>query len=139
MVAYLNLPWPQLLPTKSSSFEGYLVSIAIIQTQKAEQDTTWHGQDMLLSLASMDLNPQLILTGNGIQLWLKGYDVVRNNRSLQKRYAMLELFDCPAPLLNLAECDEAGLTADDFIAPVEILDEQSWQQRLAQLNKVLTY
>jgi hypothetical protein len=115
------------------------VSIAIIQTKNAEQDATWHGQDMLLSLASMDLNPQLILTDDGIQLYLKGYDVVRNNRSLQKRYAMLNLFDCPAPLLNRAECDDAGLSADDFIAPVEILDEDSWQQRLAELSKVLTY
>lgn len=139
MVAYLSLLWLQQLPTTSSSFEGYPVSIAIIQTKNADHDVTWHGQDMLLSLASMDLNPQLILTDEGIQLWLKGYDVVRNNRSLQKRYAMLELFDCPAPLLNRTECDEAGLTADDFIAPVEILDAETWQQRLAELNKVLTY
>lgn len=115
------------------------MSIAVIQSKNAQHNVAWHGQDMLLALASMDLNPQLILTGSGIELWLNNYDQVRNNRSLQKRYAMLELFDCPAPWINQRELDAAGLNADDFIAEVEILDDDLWQQRLTKLTKVLTY
>ncbi|OZB05931.1 MAG: hypothetical protein B7X54_03990 [Idiomarina sp. 34-48-12] len=115
------------------------MSIAIIQTQNAKHNIAWHGQDMLLALASMDLNPQLILTGRGIELWLNNHDEIRNNRSLQKRYAMLELFDCPAPWVNQRELDAIGYDADDFIAEVDILDDNEWQQRLAELTKVLTY
>jgi sulfur relay (sulfurtransferase) DsrF/TusC family protein len=115
------------------------MTLAVIQTQASDSQTAWQGQDMLLALASMDLNPQLILTGHGIDLWLHDGNSQQNNRSLHKRYAMLELFDCPAPWVHEDEMTARGLSEDDFIAAIEVLDVDTWQAKLSQLTKVLTY
>lgn len=115
------------------------MTLAVIQTQPSDSQTAWHGQDMLLALASMDLNPQLILTGRGIDLWLHNGDTLQNNRSLHKRYAMLELFDCPAPWVHEEEMAARGLSEDDFIGAIKVLDAEVWQVELAKLTKVLTY
>ncbi|RWU12135.1 hypothetical protein EGC76_02790 [Pseudidiomarina gelatinasegens] len=115
------------------------MTLAVIQTQASDSQTAWQGQDMLLALASMDLNPQLILTGHGIDLWLHDGDSQQNNRSLHKRYAMLELFECPAPWVHEDELAARGLSEDDFIGAIKVLDTDEWHVALAKLTKVLTY
>lgn len=115
------------------------MTVAVIQTQPSDSQAAWQGQDMLLALASMDLNPQLILTGCGIDLWLRNGDILQNNRSLHKRYAMLELFDCPAPWVHEGEMTARGLSEDDFIGAIKVLDTEAWPVALAKLTKVLTY
>lgn len=115
------------------------MTIAVIQSTASGSRQAWHGQDMLLALASMDLNPQLILTGDGLTLWHKHHDAHDNSRSLHKRYAMLALFDCPAPWVYEDELFARGWNASEFIGAIEVLDRDTWQQRLASLEKVLTY
>src|SRR5690554_7652583 len=73
------------------------MTIAIIQTHSEHDEQTWLGQDMLLALASHDLNPQLILSGAGVLQGCYGHDAQRQQRSLHKRYVLLELFEGPNP------------------------------------------
>ncbi len=115
------------------------MSFAVIQTQAPSSPAAWHGQDMLLALASMDLNPQLILSGTGIKLWHQAHDAQREQQSLHKRYRMLELFDCPAPWVLASDLEAFGFAADDFIDTVEVLDDSELQERLQHINKILRY
>jgi sulfur relay (sulfurtransferase) DsrF/TusC family protein len=115
------------------------MSFAIIQTQAPTSAAAWHGQDMLLALASMDLNPQLILAGDGLNLWHQAHDYQRQNQSLHKRYRMLELFDCPAPWVLASDLVRFGYNSDDFIDTVEVIDEHELQQRLQLMTKILRY
>lgn len=115
------------------------MSIAIVQTTNSANKKAWLGQDMLLALASMDLNPQLILTGAGVELWHKSGDAQQAKKSLHKRFAMLELFDCPPPWVRASELQQRGWSTDDMIADVNVLDDEAWQQHLTKLDKVLVY
>src|SRR5690554_1271037 len=115
------------------------MSIAIIQTTNSSNKKAWLGQDMLLSLASMDLNPQLVLTGAGLELWHRDGDSENNRKSLHKRFAMLQLFECPAPWVNENEFKQRGWSQKDLIAEVTLLDEEAWQKRIEGLEKVLVY
>ncbi len=115
------------------------MAIAIIQTTLPDDPDCWHGQDMLLALASVDLNPQLILSGHGLSLWHKDFDVERNHRSLHKRYRLLELYDCPAPWVLDTELADRAWQLSDFIAPVEVIDRLELHERLQGLQKVLRY
>lgn len=115
------------------------MSIAVIQTTNTNSPKAKLGQDMLLALASLDLNPQLILSGQGLQLWLRSAATTAEVQSLHKRYAMLELFDCPAPWVNADELAEHGWQLDDFIGDVEVLDSVHWHEKITQLSKTLVY
>ncbi|SDB03223.1 Sulfur relay (sulfurtransferase) complex TusC component, DsrF/TusC family [Pseudidiomarina indica] len=115
------------------------MTIAIIQTQTEDSVSTWLGQDLLLALASHDLNPQLILTGMGLRHCCYGYDAQQQQRSLHKRYGLLELFDCPKPWVRRDELVHQQLTAEDFILPIEIIEPQEWAQRIAAFHQVLVY
>ena len=73
------------------------MTIAVIQTHEATDGHSWYGQDALLNLASLDLNPQLIVIAEAVKHLCHGADVQRQQRSLQKRYRLLQLYDCPKP------------------------------------------
>lgn len=115
------------------------MTIAIIQTHSEHDEQTWLGQDMLLALASHDLNPQLILSGAGVLQGCYGHDAQRQQRSLHKRYGLLELFECPNPWILRSDLERFQLTVEDFIFTVDVIEPQDWEQRLAAVNKVLVY
>lgn len=115
------------------------MSIAVIQTTTADAPQAKLGQDMLLSLASLDLNPQLVLTGSGLTLWLRNSDASNARTTLHKRYGMLALFDCPTPWVHVEELAAHGLQAIDFIGEVEVIAADDWQAKLATLSKTLVY
>lgn len=115
------------------------MSIAVIQTTAADAPQAKLGQDMLLALASLDLNPQLVLTGDGITLWLQNTTASGALTTLHKRYGMLALFDCPAPWVHADELAAHGWQAEDFIADIEVVTADDWLAKLATLNKTLVY
>ncbi|RUO49914.1 DsrE family protein [Pseudidiomarina donghaiensis] len=115
------------------------MSMAIIQTTDASSPQAKLGQDMLLALASLDLNPQLVLSGDGLRLWLRSEANSSDVQSLHKRYAMLELFDCPAPWVNADELAAHGWQSGDFIAHVEVLDADRWRDKIHSLSNTLVY
>lgn len=112
------------------------MTIALIQNGAASDQDTWYGQDMLLSLASVDLYPQLILLGAAHAQLRQDGDAQSNGRSLQKRYGLLELYDCPKPWVVIDGNTEA---AGDWIMEVEIIDQQTLAERLTDIQKVLRY
>jgi len=115
------------------------MTIAVIQTHAPTHLRSWHGQDALLSLASLDLNPQLIIVADAVQHLRHGADVQRQQRSLQKRYRLLQLYDCPKPWLLESDLKQLGLTTDDFVVAIEILTADELQQRLAECHQVLRF
>jgi sulfur relay (sulfurtransferase) DsrF/TusC family protein len=115
------------------------MTIAVIQSHAAVDGSSWHGQDALLSLASLDLNPQLILIGEAVRHLLHGADVQRLQRSLQKRYRLLQLYDCPKPWVLAADLARFDLAADDFMVDIDILANEEFQQRLGECHKVLRF
>lgn len=115
------------------------MTIAVIQTHAASHLSTWHGQDAVLSLASLDLNPQLIMVADAVHHLRHGADAHRQQRSLQKRYRLLQLYDCPKPWLLDTDLLQMGLTADDFILAIEILSADELQQRLNECHQVLRF
>ena len=115
------------------------MTTAIIQTHPPQAASSWHGQDALLSLASLDLNPQLILINDAVFHLLHGADVQRQQRSLQKRYRLLELYDCPAPWVLAADLQRYDLVADDFVTAVEVLDAEELRQRLSDCHKIVRF
>ncbi len=115
------------------------MTIAVIQSHAATHPSSWHGQDALLSLASLDLNPQLIVVAEALHHLRHGADVHRQQRSLQKRYRLLQLYDCPRPWVIDTELQQLDLTADDFIIAIEIVSADELQQRLSQCHQVLRF
>lgn len=115
------------------------MTTAVIQTHGPDASVSWHGQDALLSLASLDLNPQLILINEAVYHVLRGADVQRHQRSLQKRYRLLELYDCPTPWVLAADLQRYGLVVDDLVMAVEVLDTETLQQRLSDCHKVMRF
>lgn len=115
------------------------MSFYVIQTTNPRDRQAWYGQDMLLALASLDLNPQLVLLGEGLQLWHQGYDQQRHGKSLHKRYRLLELYDCPAPLVLEEQVAERGWHDEQFIAPVKMVSQQELQAYLQGATKLLRF
>ncbi|MBG23514.1 MAG: hypothetical protein CMF22_08675 [Idiomarinaceae bacterium] len=112
------------------------MTIYVIQTQAADSPTSWHGQAMYLALATMELNPQLVLMGDGLTHLQQGHDALHNDRSLQKRYALLDLYECPTPLV-VTEAHET--TPSDWVQPVAQLNHSELAARLACAGKVLRF
>ncbi|RUO60269.1 DsrE family protein [Pseudidiomarina insulisalsae] len=110
------------------------MSIYIIQTQAPDHPSSWHGQDMYLALATMELNPQLILLGDALRHLQTGADAQRDGRSLQKRYALLDLYECPAPLVVTNDV-EAG----HWVADVRAISSEELTELLAAAGKVLRF
>ncbi|MBY6063041.1 DsrE family protein [Pseudidiomarina sediminum] len=115
------------------------MTIYIVQTHGPEHPSSWHGQDMLLALATLELNPQLVLLGDALDHWRVSKDVVRHNRSLQKRYGLLELYDCPAPLLASDTLSAEALPEDDWLAEYQALSYADIAARLALSDKVMRF
>lgn len=115
------------------------MTIAVIQTHAATDGHSWYGQDALLNLASLDLNPQLILIADAVKHLCHGADVQRQQRSLQKRYRLLQLYDCPKPWVVDTDMQQFGLSKDDFIIDIEVLTSVQLQQRLCQCHQVLRF
>jgi sulfur relay (sulfurtransferase) DsrF/TusC family protein len=112
------------------------MTIYVIQSQAPDHPASWHGQAMYLALATMELNPQLVLLGDGLQHLQQGHDAQHDERSLQKRYALLDLYECPTPLV----VTENGFMADpDWVMDVEPIANQQLAQRLASAGKVLRF
>jgi sulfur relay (sulfurtransferase) DsrF/TusC family protein len=115
------------------------MTIAVIQTHVATDAHSWFGQDALLNLASLDLNPQLIVIAAAVKHLCHGADVQRQQRSLQKRYRLLQLYDCPKPWVVDTDMQQFDLTSDDFIIDIEVLSAAELQQRLCQCHQVLRF
>lgn len=112
------------------------MTIYVIQTQAADSPASWHGQAVYLALATMELNPQLVLMGDGLTHLKQGHDALHNERSLQKRYALLDLYECPTPLV-VTEILEPE--ANDWVLPITQLTPTKLATRLACAGKVLRF
>ncbi|CAI8163344.1 DsrE family protein [Pseudidiomarina mangrovi] len=115
------------------------MTIAVIQSHAANHLRSWHGQDALLSLASLDLNPQLILVGAAVHQLRHGFDVQRQQRSLQKRYRLLELYDCPKPWVLDNDLQQHALSADDFVVAIEIVPSHELAERISHCHQLLRF
>lgn len=111
------------------------MTLFIVQTRPPEHPSSWHGQDMLLALATLELNPQLVLLDDALDHWRANKDAIRNNRSLQKRYGLLELYDCPPPLLPAEVLDDN----DDWINDYQALSYADIAAQLASSDKVMRF
>lgn len=113
------------------------MTVYVIQSQAPDHPASWHGQAMYLALATLELNPQLVLMGDGLLHLQQGHDALHDERSLQKRYALLDLYECPAPLV----VTESGSVADNtiWVMEVESLAHQQLAERLARAGKVLRF
>lgn len=112
------------------------MTIYVIQTQTADHPASWHGQAMYLALATMELNPQLVLIGDGLTHLQQGHDALHYERSLQKRYALLDLYECPTPLVVTGSYASAPR---DWVLPVTQLNHTELAERLACTGKVLRF
>ncbi|MGQ4275865.1 DsrE family protein [Pseudidiomarina sp. E22-M8] len=115
------------------------MTVFIVQSQKPDAVATWHGQDMLLALATLELNPQLVLLGEALSHLLSGHDAQRQQRSLQKRYALMDLYDCPPPLVATEELAQQQLSTTDFVCDVQAVSYSELSQLLATSTKVLRF
>ncbi|MFC0444864.1 DsrE family protein [Pseudidiomarina halophila] len=115
------------------------MSIFIVQSQQPDALATWHGQDMLLALATLELNPQLVVLGEALRQLQTGHDARRHERSLQKRYALMELYDCPPPLVVTEELAQQQLNTEDFVCDVQTVSYSELSQLLASSSKVIRF
>lgn len=115
------------------------MSVFIVQSQQPDALATWHGQDMLLALATLELNPQLVLLGDALNQLRTGHDAHRHERSLQKRYALMELYDCPPPLVIAEELTQQQLSSEDFVCEVQVVSYNELSQQLASSSKVIRF
>ncbi|MDN7126455.1 DsrE family protein [Pseudidiomarina terrestris] len=111
----------------------------IVQTHPPAAIDSWHGQDMLLALATLELNPQLVLLGDAVAHLRHNHDVSRQQRSLQKRYALLDLYDCPPPVVVAEELSKLGITGADFVCEVAVMSYHQLSQQLLQSTKVIRF
>lgn len=112
------------------------MTVYVIQSQAPDHPASWHGQAMYLALATLELNPQLVLVGDGLLHLQQGHDALHDERSIQKRYALLDLYECPAPLV----VTESGAAVDaDWVMDVDPVDHQHLAERLASAGKVLRF
>lgn len=119
------------------------MSIGVLLSNFPAGERTWAGQDMILGLATLDLNPQLLLEGAAVRLLAPGHDQTRGNerepQSMQKRFRLLALFDCPAVWVMQQDLDCYGLAVQELILPVQIVDQQQWALQLQSLPSILRY
>lgn len=112
------------------------MTVYVIQSQAPDHPASWHGQAMYLALATLELNPQLVLVGDGLLHLQQDHDALHDERSLQKRYALLDLYECPAPLV----VTESGSAVDtDWVMDVAPVDHEQLAVRLASAGKVLRF
>lgn len=119
------------------------MSIGILLSQSPPERSIWAGQDMVLGLAALDLNPQLLFEGSAVELLVKGnnfYRGVHNDaQSMQKRFKLLELFDCPTAWVVRQDLDQYGVSEHDLMLPVTVFDELEWALQLQTLTTILRY
>ena len=121
------------------AFGAILMQIYLIQTAVPQAATSFHGQDMLLALATLELNPQLILQGDALLQITADHDQQRFGKSLQKRYGLLALFDAPEPWVLSDDLAAMNLTPDDFVIEVVVKTTDEVMTALAQSSKVLRF
>lgn len=112
------------------------MTVYVIQSQAPTHPMSWHGQAMYLALATLELNPQLVLVGDALAHLQQGQDASHGERSLQKRYALLDLYECPAPLVVSENLDGNSV---GWIMDVEQQTPQQLAERLACAGKVLRF
>lgn len=119
------------------------MTIGVLISKFPAVDRTWAGQDLILGLAALDLNPQLLLEGAAVQLLAPNHDQYRGaeheRQSMQKRFRILELFDCPAVWVTQQDLDSYELNKNELILPVQIIDQQEWALQLQSLPSILRY
>ncbi|WP_411358399.1 DsrE family protein [Pseudidiomarina salilacus] len=115
------------------------MQIYLIQTFAPQVADSFHGQDMLLALATLELNPQLILQGDALLQIRTGNDQERHGKSLQKRYGLLALFDAPEPWVFAEDLAEMGLTVNDLVMDVVVKSATEVNELLAESSKVLRF
>ncbi|RUO41047.1 hypothetical protein CWE22_02320 [Pseudidiomarina aestuarii] len=119
------------------------MTTAILFTEYPATKRTWAGQDMALGLASLDLNPQLLLAGPAILLLAPNHDCFRDSeqqrQSLHKRFRILELFDCPAVWVSRNDLELHQLNPDDLVLPVQVIEDDEWALQLQLLPSILRY
>lgn len=112
------------------------MTVYVIQSQLPSHPASWHGQALYLALATLELNPQLVLVGDALVHLQRGHDASHDERSLQKRYALLDLYECPPPLVI---SEDTAAPAADWIMAVERQTPQQLAERLACAGKVLRF
>lgn len=119
------------------------MTTAILLTEYPATKRTWAGQDIALGLASLDLNPQLLLTGPAVLLLAADHDCFRGSeqqrQSLHKRFRILELFDCPEVWISRSDMEHYQLDPDELILPVQVFDDHEWALQLQSLHSILRY
>lgn len=115
------------------------MQIYLIQTYAPEVADSFHGQDMLLALATLELNPQLILQGDALLQISVGHDSERHGKSLQKRYGLLSLFDAPKPWVFAEDLENMKLTINDLALDVDVKNAAEINELIAQSSKVLRF
>lgn len=97
---------------------------------------------MLLSLASMELNPQLILAPAAFDHCCALPSHGSAEESLQKRYRLLALLDCPAPMVQ-AEAWQQFLQQQastiHVLTSVTQVSAAEWQAQLDHFHQVLRF
>ncbi len=118
-----------------------MISIAYLFRSSPHSLTSGReGVDALLAASAFTDDIGVFFLGDGVYQLLKGQ---QTNGILSKDYApmfkLFDLYDIEQILVCQKSLEERGLSADDLLIEVKLVDSHAFRNNLAQARQVLTF
>jgi tRNA 2-thiouridine synthesizing protein C len=96
--------------------------------------------EVVLITATFDQDVSLVFIDDGVYELVKGQQTKAIGiKNFSPSYRALDGYDVEKLYVDQASLDQRGLTTDDLLVPVEVLDAQQMGQLMAQQDVVLSF
>ena len=96
--------------------------------------------DAALAAAAFELPVTVVFDGDGVQQLLRAQDpAMLEEKNLGANLEALPMFDVEDLRVTARSLEARGLTTDDLLLPVQVLDDVAFADLLAEADQVLSY
>ena len=96
--------------------------------------------EVVLIGAAFDQDVSLVFMDDGVYQLKKGQDTKATEmKNFSPTYRALEMYDVEKLYVSKEAMDERGLTVDDLVVPVEVLDTSAMADLMEEQDVILTF
>ena len=127
---------------EEEGYEGGVVKKFLYVNRRAPYGSVYalEGLEVVLIGAAFEQDVSMLFIDDGVYELKKGQDTADvDMKNFSPTYRALEMYDVEKLYVDKASMDERGLTEDDLIVPVEVMDREQVQELMEEQDVVLTY
>ncbi len=128
------------IPPDDDEYEGAVKKFMYVN-RKAPYGTVYalESLEMVLIAAAFDQDVSVVFMDDGVYQLKKDQDTAAiNMKNFSPTYRALDDYDVEKIFVDKSSMDQRGLTEDDLIIPVEVLDQAQLAALMAEQEVILT-